>query len=558
MKNLKISVKIMGVVALMLLICVIISAFSGMKLRSIDARYASLIASEVEAATWGPRLTVTTMRVGRNMYKAIAVTDKGERAKVAQSTKELGEAFAQRVATLVTIMPSLAGEAADLQRLFDGMMGHVPAIHAALDRGDVAAANRLMAETFDPALDRVRDATIALTDDLKRRMAEASAAATQGSWAAIRLLAVITLAGVVAAAVAAQIISRRGIAGPLLGLAAAMRDLAAGNLDRTVDGSDRGDEVGMMAKALEVFKQGALEQRRLEAAQRQEQAARQARAAEIERLVRQFDQAVGGVLDRVGGSATDLSRTADGMATLADQTNQQAGASAAAAEQTSANVQTVASAAEEMTASIQEISRQMARSNSVAAQAAEEAEQTMATVQNLAEAAARIGDVVRLIQDIASQTNLLALNATIEAARAGDAGKGFAIVASEVKALANQTASATEDISAQISSVQSATDGTVAAIGRIGATITSMNQIASSIASAIEEQNATTSEITRNVQQAAQGTQEVTENIVQVKEAAVQTGAAAGRFLTASHDLSRDAEALRRQVADFLTAIRAA
>jgi len=179
-------------------------------------------------------------------------------------------------------------------------------------------------------------------------------------------------------------------------------------------------------------------------------------------------------------------------------------------------------------------------------------------VRSLAAAASRIGEVVKLIQDIASQTNLLALNATIEAARAGEAGKGFAVVASEVKALANQTAKATEDIAAQIAAVQAATQGTVGAIEEIGTTIMASNEIASTIAAAIEEQHATTAEITRNVQQAAQGTAEVSRNIVHVNQAVMQTGTAATQVLGASGELSRQAEALRREVETFLANIRAA
>jgi len=177
-------------------------------------------------------------------------------------------------------------------------------------------------------------------------------------------------------------------------------------------------------------------------------------------------------------------------------------------------------------------------------------------VRSLADAAGRINGVVSLIKEIANQTNLLALNATIEAARAGDAGKGFTVVASEVKALASQTARATEEIARQIASVQTATQGTVAAIEGVGHTIAAINEIAASVASAIEEQTATTGEITRNVQQAAQGTEQVSGNIVQVTQAAGQTGTAATRVLGASNQLSQQAETLRHEVETFLAGIR--
>jgi len=187
-----------------------------------------------------------------------------------------------------------------------------------------------------------------------------------------------------------------------------------------------------------------------------------------------------------------------------------------------------------------------------------EVKRTDITVQALADGVQKSGDVITLIQTIASQTNLLALNATIEAARAGEAGRGFAVVATEVKSLATQTASATEEIAAQVGQIQTATRDAVEAVRGIGTTIEEISRIAAAIAAAVEEQSAATREIARNVQQASDGTNQVSSNIAGVRQAAKQTGDAAGQVLTSSDDLSRQSKEMRREVQAFIEGVRAA
>ncbi|MFO1357294.1 methyl-accepting chemotaxis protein [Plasticicumulans sp.] len=177
------------------------------------------------------------------------------------------------------------------------------------------------------------------------------------------------------------------------------------------------------------------------------------------------------------------------------------------------SLQTVAGSTSELETAVHEISRNLHEAVSVVGTATRAVDAAAATVAQLTDSSARIGQVSRVINDIAEQTNLLALNATIEAARAGEAGKGFAVVASEVKDLARDTARATDDIGQRIGSIQADTGQVVDAIEQIRQTIAEVNRIATMIASAVEEQSVTTREISRSVGRAAEGSAGITDEV---------------------------------------------
>ncbi|MDI4233364.1 methyl-accepting chemotaxis protein [Bradyrhizobium sp. Arg237L] len=338
-----------------------------------------------------------------------------------------------------------------------------------------------------------------------------------------------------------------------------MQRIAEGSLDEAVEETSRRDEIGRMAETLEVLRQTAITARALEA----EQVATKQRSEKEKRdaliaLADRFDASVGQLVGLMASGSSELEATAKSMSSTAEGTNHRAAVVGSAATEASSRVQTVASAAEELSSSISEISRQVAQSANVTGRAVESARRTDTIVRALADGAQQIEHVAELISSIAEQTNLLALNATIEAARAGEAGRGFAVVASEVKTLASQTAEATKEIATRIAQIQGATKEAVEAIDGITATIEEVSTIATSIGSAIEQQGAATAEIARSVSQTAEATKEVTTNIGGVSAAANETGNAAGLVLTAASNLSKQAEQLSGEVSTFLAGVRAA
>jgi methyl-accepting chemotaxis protein len=388
--------------------------------------------------------------------------------------------------------------------------------------------------------------------ELVKDTTEYEAAATSSQ----RTLILGTLA-ILAGAVLLAFLLGRGLSRPLAAITAVMNRLSSGDIDVTIPGGERNDELGIMAVAVDMFRRNMIEARALRETQ---DVAKQQAEIENRTLQRQmadrFETDVKSVVGAVAQATTDMQRVAGEITASVSGTSERAAAASNASGEASASVGTVATATEELASSVAEIGRQVTFSSGIADKAVAKASQTTEMVGSLAAAAEKIGDVLKLIGAIASQTNLLALNATIEAARAGDAGRGFAVVASEVKELASQTAKATEDIAGQVEAIQSATADCVLAIGDISDTIREISGVATTIASAVEEQGSATREIARSVQQAAAGTSEVSRNVAGASQAADQSRALADNVMVASGELNQHTNALFKSVDTFLAGLR--
>jgi methyl-accepting chemotaxis protein len=421
-------------------------------------------------------------------------------------------------------------------------------------RGDLGGLDA--ATWFDAAtarIDLLKTVEDRLAGDLRALMQSIRDAATR----ALVLLVLAVVAALTACLVLVYAIGR-SVARPVAGLTASMRELAEGRFDIVLEGVERRDEVGEMARAVETFKIKAADKARREAAEKEaaDRTTAATRQAAIHRIADEFDAAVGAIVESVSSASAELEAAATTLTTTAQATLDLSTQAATSSAQATGNVQSVASAGAEMASSIDEIARQVQESSRIAREAVTQAEKTDARIGELSKAAGHIGDVVQLITSIAEQTNLLALNATIEAARAGEAGRGFAVVAQEVKALATQTARATGEIGAQIAGMQTATAESVAAIKEIGGTIDRIAEIATAIAAAVEQQGAATQEVARNIQHVSTGTADVARIIGDVSRGANDTETASERVRGSAGMLASDGARLRDEVQAFLKSVR--
>ncbi|WP_428376637.1 methyl-accepting chemotaxis protein [Lichenicoccus sp.] len=559
LNSISIKSKLVAAFALMLACTVALGMFSVTRVTHLN-RTASMIGTDVVASTALGRVAIDGERMlslGLARQATASAAVKARRtAELEATARDLDANWSRYVAGGL----GQAGErrlAAVEQQAWKQYAG---ALHQAADMD--AAGNNDEAESFlendvPKAVAAFRDA-IGANVVLKQAQGTKAvgAAARVGASARAMIIAILLAMGLASVAIAWLMIS--AICGPVSRMTSAMQRLASRDLQVDVPGAGRGDEIGRMAAAVLAFKDSMIDADRLAAEQDAERGVKERRAARLEQLLAAFEVQSTHMVDLLAAGSNELTATAQTMTSTASQTDHRALAVDGAAAEASTAVNTVAAAAEQLSVSNAEIDRQVLQSMTIARKAVGESLRTDTIVRDLVGAAERIGDVVDLITDIASKTHLLALNARIEAARAGDNGKGFEVVASEVKALANQTVQATGKIGDQIGQIQSATREAVSAIQGITTIIEEVSRIAATIASSVAEQGLATVEIAKNAQHTARAANDVSENIGGVRLASKEVESAAGQVLGAAGGISEQASCLLLEVNRFLADVRAA
>ena len=556
--RLSISAKLFAIVSFLFLVIAIIGGFAFLQMRTINAAAHDIQAQWLPSVRWVGEMRVQSARFRAVLRDHLIVAD-AERADVDKNLAARKADFEKAAKAYQPLISSPAErELADqLDKQWQSFAGASAEVQSLANKGEVAAAKDINAKKVVP-IGRAMDATLAKLVELNDKGAETAGQGADASYRNAILLMTLILGGAIVLGLGAAIYMVRDIRRGIGSILKPMGQLTDGELSVEIPHQGEATEIGRIASALQIFKQALVAKQASDEAARAEEALKAARAQRISTATGDFETMIGELVDSLSSASTELEASATTMTKTSDGTMSLSDSAASASRAVTDNIQAVAAATEEITSSVNEIGRQVHESNRIASTAVSQAQKTDESIARLSLAAGRINDVVKLIREVAEQTNLLALNATIEAARAGEAGRGFAVVASEVKALATQTAKGTAEIDAQVADMQTATAESVAAIKEIGSTITLISEVSSAIAAAVEQQGAATQEIARNVQQSAQLSTQVASEVTEVKRGSSETSGAAGEVLTAAQSLARESDHLKSQVETFLATVRAA
>lgn len=551
--DLPVTGKIAVLLSLMILLCTGLSLYCLDQMRTIRTSYGAVVdlAGRGKAAL----VATATLRSIQIVALDMVTRDDDETLRFAEEDlKSLRQRFVDSVSELERILPERRDEIQSSLVQLDSLLAIVDKVRRLLLAKDRQGAQE---ELLNMDIGTTMNQFDGLAEDIGAVVADADRQAEQRYSRTVTVTLATGVVGAAAVLALAMLVAARSLSRPLRRIVGEMSRLSEGDLSVAIHGGERGDEIGATARALAVFQSAmreAEELRGVREVMRRQQEERQRRA--MEDLVVDFQNRMAGVLEAVGSAATRMQQNARTLDDLAAHAKQESNAVACNAGEATESVEGVAAATEELSANTHEIVRRVSEARDMTRSATGSAQRSQAAMTGMLFAADEVGEVVHLIADIANRTNLLALNAAIEAARAGEAGRGFAIVAQEVKALASQTSLATQRVQGQIDAMRMAASESADAIKSVGQIITRLEDIAISISASIAQQGQVIGEIANQANLAATGVNTVRVQMVRFIEDADRTNSLAGEILSSSRHLVDVTENLHDAADHFVATIK--
>src|SRR5712692_485253 len=409
-----------------------------------------------------------------------------------------------------------------------------------------------------------------LTAEFIATVHDVTSEARWGFWSVMALfLVMLAVTGAISTVVVLSITR------PISQLVETMGELAQGHNDIDVPGTDRGDELGHMAKAVLVFRDAAVEKTRLEgqtAEQRREveeerrrNAEAQAKAAEeqaesvkalaaglaklsdgdlmvrlndgftetYEQIRDDFNTTIArlqATIQSIATSTREVFSTATEISTSTTDLSQRTEEQAASLEQTSASMEEISATVKKNAENAQQANQFASGTREVADRGGAVVAQAVSAMARIEESSRKISDIISVIDEISRQTNLLALNAAVEAARAGEAGRGFAVVASEVRSLAQRSSQAAKDIKDLITNSSGQVQEGVELVNQAGTALTEIVDSIKRVAEIVSEIAAASAEQATGLEQVNTALSQMDE-VTQQNSALVEQNAAAAKAL---------------------------
>lgn len=568
------------------------AVYSTGKMRSIDNTYGDLLDGYGRANLAMARANRNLVYVDRSLYRLLTESGDGKAAAQQEALDAVGF-YQKQIKAAKKALPQMDAAFAPLsKRLDDAMAGPCadvikPAMSA--HAADVATAEAQMRSACDPAINGLMNDISALTNKILKQSDAASDETQATTGRSIRDAYAIILGGLALVFAAALYVARYGISRPLRQIVATLEQLSRGALDLKIPGAERGDEVGMIARAAVRFRDQAaetLKRRQAEAAAAAADLeaiskAERARAAqelaqavkrlgeglkdlaagdlsihldkgfseEYVRLRDDFNEAIG----RLNLAVRSVVESAQVIETGVEQISTSAQDLAARSSEQATTVEAAASSLDEVTEAVKRSAEGASHASEIVASADKDARhgvevmgQAIEAMNAIAKSTGQIGRIIEVMDDITFQTNLLALNAGVEAARTGEAGKGFAVIAAEVRRLAQHSADASRDVKRLIAESSASVDTGAALVSETGE---ALNRITAKVA----EVNQVVAEIAGGARAQAERLSEINAAVGRIDDVTQKNAEMAGESTAASRSLSDRTRALTELVGRFRT-----